>query len=149
MKFLIESPITAKSFDDFADTPPLTDDENDMLARVIIADGRTGLEYMNSFTDKNAAKNILYNEIVSHLMRRLYSAISCLDFFEENLMEQASVNLRTKDAKQIANLFAGAYGINPSTFDDSFFILLNNEFRNNTLLQGFEFYGFSWFSFRV
>lgn len=117
--FLVQSTLTEDSFSGFEGTLEPTS-VSDVMSRVILSGIGTGEEFVNSKQDKNRSYEILTREVTSYLLRKLFSTLSSVDLFEENLM-MLDQNARSEGAASLAKNFARFYSIPENTFDPVFF----------------------------
>lgn len=126
-KFFVSNFLNSKSFDVFKNTPSVSFD--DIVNRVILTTypvSKSGSDFISSFKDKNSAREILRREVVSYLFSKVFSVLSAVDLFQENLTQTNSY-VRSENSISLARNFALTYGLPESTFDSCFVQNKNNE----------------------
>lgn len=116
--FLVQNILSSDSFSGFEGTTAPTS-LADIVSRVSLPGIGTGEEFVNSKQDKNRAYQILRQEITSYLLRKLFSTLSSVDLFEENLL-LLNQNTRFDGSSSLARNFARFYSIPEGTFDSVF-----------------------------
>ena len=117
-EMLIRSPFNSASFSVFETSPPAG--MQDILDRVIVDGNVSGGKYVDGKLDTGRAHTVLYNEVVSYLLKKLFSVLSSADLFAQNIVDSEIFTVDNKSAST-AKYFATAYGLVAGTFDTAFF----------------------------
>ena len=117
--FCIRRLVDGQSFESFADTPP--HDINDLLNRTMTTEFGTGTDFLAKKVDAQSEKTtqVLLNDVISHLMRKLFSVLSSADLFPDNIVD-GTPDTRSDSSSMTARTFASVYEIPTSTFDNVF-----------------------------
>ena len=115
--FMIRSPFNSDSFSIFEKNAPTG--IQDILNNVIVDGNKTGLQFVNEKQSTDFARQVLYNEIVSYLLRKMFSVLSSADLFSENVVDLDLFPL-SSDSATTAKIFASVRGLSSSAFDGVF-----------------------------
>lgn len=122
-EFYVNNFFNSHSFDYFANKQ-----ENMSLEDIIqncalntYPEEMSGSKFIASFKteDQKNAKEIIRREIISYLLSKMFSVLSSIDLFNENIKENNSLE-RSSSSPEIARIFANAYGLDSSLFDSCF-----------------------------
>lgn len=116
-KLMVRSPLSEASFKIFETVPPQSAD--DVYANVTLDSGISGSKFVDQKLDKGLAYEVLKNEVISYLMRKLFSVLSAADLFSKNISDGEGFGL-DPSSPTIARQFASTYGLDSSTFDNCF-----------------------------
>lgn len=114
---LLRSPLSSESFSTFESRIPV--DLTDLLSNVIVDETETGSSYLQKKIDSNTASSVLLNEIVSYLMRKMFSVLSSADLFADNISDVDAFAIDTS-SPTIAKNFAVAYDLQQDIFNGVF-----------------------------
>tara|TARA_R100000008_G_scaffold55344_2_gene33945 strand:- start:1561 stop:5427 length:3867 start_codon:yes stop_codon:yes gene_type:complete len=119
--------VSSKSFDSFATKPPNNIDA--VVNEVLLENGQLGLTFINSAASKVDARNLVKNEVKSHLIKKIISILSPNDFFVESLTDFKK-SLRDTGSEILANNLGIAAGLEDGTFSGVFIQTDNSSFLN-------------------
>jgi hypothetical protein len=131
-EYFVNDFLSSKSFDNFSSlSENMTFD--DILSRCMLDVYPTqisGSKFVSSFdlNQQKNAKEILRREIVSYLLSKMFSILSSVDLFHENLTDN-NVFVKSDSSASIARIFSSAYDIDPSIFDECFVRNSKNEIQ--------------------
>jgi len=139
-EFFVNNFLSAGSFDQFQSlSENITFD--DIISRCMIdtyPNRITGLKFISSFESKiqNNVKEILKREIISYLFSKMFSILSSVDLFHENITDN-NVFVKSESAAETSKIFANSYGLESSIFNECFVKNEKNEIEidKNKLLS--------------
>jgi hypothetical protein len=109
--------ISTKSFDLFSSNPPSSMDA--IVNSVNLENGQTGLAFINGKATPLAARNLVKNEVRSHLIKKIISILSPNDFFVESLADYKKTQ-RDSGSQILANNLGLAAGLEDGIFSGVF-----------------------------
>jgi len=114
---LVRNPFDHRSFSYFDSKSP--SGIGDIISNVILDSSKTGDQFLQEKLDTASATQTLFNEIVSHLFKKLFSTLSAVDLFSENIVD-ADIFAVDSNSANTARIFADVYGLSSSIFGEVF-----------------------------
>jgi len=103
----------------FSGFGPKTVSKTDIVNKMMLANGQTGAEFADKHKNPAAVRQVLENEMTSHLMKKALSLLSTVDMTEENLVK-IDYEKRSPGAKDLAQKISEVAGLPKKTFDGIF-----------------------------
>jgi hypothetical protein len=91
----------------------------DIVNKCILDNGKTGLKEKSTKINQAIAQEILENEVVSYLLKKMFSVLSSSDLFE-SIISTKNFQIKSSNSQNLARKFSEVYGLSPSTFDSVF-----------------------------
>jgi len=109
--------IDQTSFFVFSDIDPTN--ISDIVNNVLLTNGQTGNEFVNSFANSDIASEILKNEIFSYLIRKVFSVTTPNDLFAD-VMQPGDGYKRDSGSSVLAQTLVSNLGMDPSVVSGVF-----------------------------
>lgn len=92
---------------------------SDISNKCLLDNGKNGLKEKSGKLDQKMAQEALENEVISYILRKIFSVLSSADLFEKDITTR-DAQVRSANSSNIAKIFADIYGL-PSTAFNSVF----------------------------
>lgn len=113
----VRSLLGSESFSVFDNKVPTS--FSDILMNVLVDGKEQGIAYLQKKIDPESASNVLANEIVSYLFRKMFSILSSADLFADNISDFDAFAIDPSKLS-LAKSFAQIYGLKATAFDSVF-----------------------------